>query len=75
MASFGMAMRYSCDMVKEADLIDKAIADAKERLRQATSKPNKTPQDKANEDRIRSEIKRLMDQRRRSENHSMKPKG
>ena len=26
MASFGMAMRYSCDMVKEADLLDKAIA-------------------------------------------------
>jgi 3-isopropylmalate dehydrogenase len=26
MASFGMALRYSCDMVKEADLIDKAIA-------------------------------------------------
>jgi 3-isopropylmalate dehydrogenase len=25
-ASFGMALRYSCDMVKEADLIDKAIA-------------------------------------------------
>jgi 3-isopropylmalate dehydrogenase len=27
-ASFGMALRYSCDMVKEADLIDKAIANA-----------------------------------------------
>jgi 3-isopropylmalate dehydrogenase len=26
MASFGMALRYSCNMVKEADLIDKAIA-------------------------------------------------
>ncbi|MGE5510818.1 MAG: 3-isopropylmalate dehydrogenase [Bacteroidota bacterium] len=26
MASFGMALRYSCDMGKEADLIDKAIA-------------------------------------------------
>jgi 3-isopropylmalate dehydrogenase len=25
-ASFGMALRYSCDMPKEADLIDKAIA-------------------------------------------------
>lgn len=25
-ASFGMALRYSCDMAKEADLIDKAIA-------------------------------------------------
>jgi 3-isopropylmalate dehydrogenase len=25
-ASFGMALRYSCDMVAEADLIDKAIA-------------------------------------------------
>ena len=26
MASFGMALRYSCNMVREADLIDKAIA-------------------------------------------------
>ncbi|ODT21552.1 MAG: 3-isopropylmalate dehydrogenase [Hyphomicrobium sp. SCN 65-11] len=26
MASFGMALRYSCNMVKEADLLDKAIA-------------------------------------------------
>jgi 3-isopropylmalate dehydrogenase len=26
MASFGMALRYSCNMAKEADLIDKAIA-------------------------------------------------
>src|SRR5512136_2436825 len=26
LASFGMALRYSCDMGKEADLIDKAIA-------------------------------------------------
>ena len=25
-ASFGMALRYSCDMVREADMIDKAIA-------------------------------------------------
>ena len=27
-ASFGMALRYSCDMAKEADLIDQAIAGA-----------------------------------------------
>lgn len=26
-ASFGMALRYSCDMAREADLLDKAIAD------------------------------------------------
>ncbi len=26
-ASFGMALRYSCDMAKEADMVDKAIAD------------------------------------------------
>jgi 3-isopropylmalate dehydrogenase len=25
-ASYGMALRYSCDMPKEADMIDKAIA-------------------------------------------------
>jgi 3-isopropylmalate dehydrogenase len=28
MTSFGMALRYSCDMGREADLIDKAVANA-----------------------------------------------
>ena len=28
LASFGMALRYSCDMVREADMLDKAIASA-----------------------------------------------
>ncbi|MBL9046871.1 MAG: hypothetical protein JNK34_06090 [Tabrizicola sp.] len=55
--------------------IDKKIADAQRRLDEANRRPNKTPEDKAEIDRIKKEIKKLQEQRRRSENHSMKPKG
>ncbi|WP_421700994.1 RHS repeat-associated core domain-containing protein [Aliiroseovarius sp.] len=53
------------------DRIDEQLAQARERRDALKSKPNRTPEDKAALKRIEREIKRLKEQRRRSEPHGI----
>ena len=49
---------------------ERRIDEARQRWRDADSKPNKTPEDKAEVERLRRELDRLIDKRKASEEHA-----
>ncbi len=60
---------------KRKEGLDKTLKDKKQKLSEENKKPNKTPEDKDNIDRLEREIKKLLDALKKSETHGRKGKG
>ncbi len=54
----------------QRDNADRRIEKARQRWREADSKPNKTPEDKAKVEKLRRELDRLIDKKKASEEHA-----